>query len=215
MSAPTIPSATHAELAFGPVHPSDAAALEAFFERCEVACRCRYWHFTGDKNAWLNRCFHEPAENARELRHDVEHAPHLLGVVVRDPIARDPAARDPIAPAIRGWMKITPAPAVDKLYQQRLYKNLPCFGGDRSGTFTIGCVLIEPEFRHRGLAHHLLAAAIDAARSAGARHIEAFPRRGEHLGDPELFMGPISIFERAGFQVVNDFAPYPVLRLEL
>ena len=193
------------ELAFGPVHPSDAAALEAFFERCEVACRCRSWPFTGDKNAWLNRCFHEPAENARELRHDVEHSPHLLGVV----------ARDADASAIRGWMKITPATAVDKLYPQRLYKNLPCFGGDRSGTFTIGCVLIEPDFRHRGLAHHLLAAAIDAARSAGARHIEAFQRRGEHLGDPELFMGPISIFERAGFQVVNDFAPYPVLRLEL
>lgn len=191
------------ELAFGPVHSADATALEAFFERGDVACRCRYWHFTGDKNAWLNRCFHEPAENARELRHDVEHSPQLLGVVARD------------GDHVRGWMKITPAAAVDKLYQQRLYKNLPCFGGDRSGTFTIGCVLIEPDFRRRGLAHHLLAAAIEAARAHDARRLEAFPRRGEHLSDPELLMGPFSIFERAGFQVVNDFGPYPVLRLEL
>lgn len=190
-------------LTFGPAAPSDAAALEAFFERCEVACRCRYWHFTGDKNAWLNRCFHEPAENARELRNDVEHSRNLLGIVARD------------GDSIRGWMKITPASAVDKLYQQRLYKNLPCFAGNRDRIFTIGCVLIEPDFRHRGIANRLLAAAIEAARGENARGIEAFPRRGEHLGDAELWMGPISIFERAGFQVVNDFAPYPVLRLEL
>ena len=27
--------------------------------------------------------------------------------------------------------------------------------------------------------------------------------------------GPFAIFEQQGFRVVNDFAPYPVLRLEL
>jgi GNAT superfamily N-acetyltransferase len=190
---------------FTPATIEHADALDAFFARCDVPCHCRYWHFQGDKNAWLDRCFNAPAENAREFREELQHESDLMGIV----------ARNPTTAAIHAWLKITPATHVGKLYQQRLYKNLPCFAGDRSATFTIGCLLVEPDFRHRGLAHSLLHAAIRAARAHGARQIEAFPRRGEHLGDPELWMGPISIFERAGFQVVNDFAPYPVLRLEL
>ncbi|MFZ5893998.1 MAG: GNAT family N-acetyltransferase [Myxococcota bacterium] len=190
-------------LRYDAANPSDSAALEAFFARCDVPCHCRYWHFAGDKNAWLDRCFNAPSENARELREDLERSGELSAVVARDDHG------------IHGWLKITPAERVEKLYQQRLYRGLPCFAGERSGTFTVGCVLVEPDFRRRGVARELLSAAVDLAKQAGARRIEAFPRRGEHLGDPELWMGPYSSFERAGFRVVNEFAPYPVLRLEL
>ena len=33
-------------------------ALLALFERTSTPCHCQYWHFTGDKNAWLERLFH-------------------------------------------------------------------------------------------------------------------------------------------------------------
>ena len=46
----------------------------------------------------------------------------------------------------------------------------------------------------------------------GARAIEAFPRRSEQAGPAELWVGPANIFLQAGFEIINDFGPYPVLR---
>ena len=39
-------------------------ALAALFERAESPCFCRYWHFEGDKNAWLDRCANRPRRTA-------------------------------------------------------------------------------------------------------------------------------------------------------
>jgi GNAT superfamily N-acetyltransferase len=114
-----------------------------------------------------------------------------------------------------GWMKIVPAARVRKLYEQRAYRGLPCFGGDRSGVYSVGCFLVDEEERRKGVARGLLGAGIELARRAGATQIEAFPRRAELVSDDQLFMGPFSIFEQYGFRIVNDFAPYPVLRLEV
>jgi GNAT superfamily N-acetyltransferase len=190
------------ELTVSAVTPADARALSQLFARTEVSCHCRYWHFTGDKNAWLERCAFSPDENARELSESLA-SNELTGVVARH------------GDEIVAWMKLTPARRVEKLYEQRLYKNLPCFGGDRERVYTIGCFLVEPSFRRQGIAHRLVAAGVEAARSAGATAVEAFPRRAELLADEELWTGPFSAFERAGFVVVHDFAPYPVLRREL
>jgi GNAT superfamily N-acetyltransferase len=114
-----------------------------------------------------------------------------------------------------GWMKIVPAGKLKKLYEQRAYRGLPCFGGDRSGVYGVGCFLVDEEERRKGVARGLLGAGIEAARRAGAKQIEAFPRRAEQVSDDQLFTGPFAIFEQQGFRIVNDFAPYPVLRLEL
>jgi GNAT superfamily N-acetyltransferase len=114
-----------------------------------------------------------------------------------------------------GWMKIVHAGRLQKLYEQRPYRGLPCFGGDRSHVYGIGCFLVEEDQRRKGVARGLLAAGIEAARKAGARQIEAFPRRAEQVSDDQLFTGPFPLFEEQGFHIVNDFAPYPVLRLDL
>jgi GNAT superfamily N-acetyltransferase len=191
------------ELSVGPVTRADATALSALFARSEVSCHCRYWHFSGDKNGWLERCASSPGENARELGEALAANDELSGVVARN------------GQQILGWMKLSPAQRVEKLYAQRLYKNLPCFGGDRERVYTIGCFLVDPSVRGRGLSHRLVAAGVELARKAGASAIEAFPRRAEMLADEERWTGPFSTFERAGFTIVHDFAPYPVLRLEL
>lgn len=78
---------------FSRVTPADASELLALFERVGCACHCRYWHFTGDKNAWLDRLAHHPQKNAEELVADL-NAPELLGVVARA------TAEGPI----RGWI---------------------------------------------------------------------------------------------------------------
>ncbi len=51
-------------------------------------------------------------------------------------------------------------------------------------------------------------------RARGASSIEAFPKRtAKDAG--EMWNGPESIFQRAGFLVVHDDPVRPVLRLQL
>src|SRR5690606_30027086 len=49
----------------------------------------------------------------------------------------------------------------------------------------------------------------------GARSLEALPRGASDASDAEYWLGRSSTLLAAGFQVVHDFAPYPVLRLQL
>jgi GNAT superfamily N-acetyltransferase len=192
------------EWALSAVTARDAADLVRFFEHAGSGCFCRYWHFTGDKNAWLDRLAHSPETNAAELVRDLESATpggELLGVVAR-------AGTGPIV----GWMKLSGVERLQKLYDQRIYRRLPCFEGDRAGVFAVGCFLVDPARRRQGIATGLLTKGIDLARAAGARSVEAFPRRAPILGDEEAFMGPASLFVRNGFEVVHDFGPYPILR---
>jgi ribosomal protein S18 acetylase RimI-like enzyme len=183
--------------------PSSAAAAAALFAREANTCYCRYQHFEGDKNAWLARLFHEPAENEREFLAMAE-SPRLTGMVA---LADDGSAV--------GWMKIMEQQGLRKLYDQKLYRGLPCFGGPRDGVFTVGCFFIDERFRRRGAARALLRAGLAQVRAEGARAVEAFPRGVEGVPDAELWTGPLRLFLSEGFEVVNDFHPYPVLRLNL
>jgi len=184
----------------------DAASVDAvteLFVHEGSTCYCRYHHFNGDKNAWLARLFHEPELNAREFR-ETAGSSELQGMVA---LADDGSAL--------GWMKVTDHRALTKHYQQRLYRDLPCFGGPRDGIFTVGCFLIDERFRRRGVARALLRAGVDAVRAAGGRAIEAFPRGTPDVSAAELWTGPVALFTSEGFDVVHDFAPYPVLRRTL
>ena len=181
-----------------------AEALSELFARADVACHCRFWHFAGTNNEWLARCFHAPGANRDEMTAALASgSPEMRGVVATS------GAR-----AV-GWMKLTPESAVKKLYAQRVYRSLPIFGGARDGVLALGCMLVDPEHRGRGIARRMLAFGVEHARAEGARAIEAFPRRAAELRDEELLAGPFSTLVAHGFRVVHDFAPYPVLRLDL
>ncbi|RYZ08875.1 MAG: GNAT family N-acetyltransferase [Myxococcales bacterium] len=190
--------------------PAHTEALLALLESAGSGCYCNYWHFVGDKNAWLERCYVRPEDNrvalAERLRGD-----ELCGVVARASSG-----------ALCGWMKVTRAAEVARLYEQRVYRSLPCFGaepGARADVYTIACAYVAEDERGRGVAKALLSEAIVAARAAGASALEAFPRGGqleaERLRADEVWMGPEALFLAAGFARVSDFRPYPVLRLHL
>jgi GNAT superfamily N-acetyltransferase len=185
-------------------------ALLALFESAESGCYCNYWHFTGDKNAWLERCYLKPEENRAALVERLRGAP-LCGVVALDSAGK-----------LCGWLKVTPAATVQRLYEQRVYKSLPCFGaeaGSRSDVYTIACAYVAPDARGGGVARLLLDRAVSVAREEGASALEAFPRGipadAERLRADEVWMGPEGMFLAAGFARVSDFRPYPVLRLHL
>ena len=191
------------------VTAAEAAHTEALlrlFERTGTPCHCQYWHFGGDKNAWLDRLFNAPELNRAAFVESLttsQGQSELRGVVA---LHHEQAV---------GWMKLCPAERVAKLYEQRLYRGLPALAGARDGVLTVGCVLVDERFRRRGVARALVEQAIKLAESRGARCVEAFPRRSDQAGPAELWTGPFTIYEQAGFKIVSDFAPYPILRYDV
>jgi GNAT superfamily N-acetyltransferase len=190
-----------------------ADGLLALFESAGSGCFCNYWYFEGDKNAWLERCYVKPEENRAALVARLAR-PELCGVV---------AISEP-EQAVVGWLNLSRAASVPRLYEQRVYRNLPCFqeGGPdnpaREGVFAVACCFVAETERGHGVGRALLTAAIVAAREAGGSALEAFPRAapsGEKLRADEVWLGPEAMFLAAGFSAVSDFRPYPVLRLLL
>lgn len=182
-----------------------AAPLAALFEAAGSSCYCRFWHFTGTNNAWLERCATAPEEN----RAAFEAALASGGDEARGVVAME-------GDRAVGWLKVAPAAVMSKAYDRRLYKGLPCFAGDRDGVYLIGCALVHPEHRHRGVATALVAGAVRLAPAWGARALEALPRRPrEPVSDEELWTGPMGAYLANGFVEVSSFEPYPVLRRDL
>jgi GNAT superfamily N-acetyltransferase len=176
------------------------ASLRALFESASSPCFCRYWHFTGNKNEWLDRCANRPEENAAELAAAIAGGRDDGGGVV--------AIEDG---AVIGWMKLTWRSAVPKLRGLPVYRGLDL--GDDGATLSVGCFLVHPAHRRRGVAEALLAGAEEVARARGARAIEGYPRRSsEPLHDEEAWQGPEAIFVARGFAHVAGEAPYPVYR---
>lgn len=189
-----------------PFEPEHAGALVRLFERCDNHCFCRYLHFTGDKYAWQDRLANAPAQNRRDF---------LAAAEVASPEARGVIAFAPASKQAVGWLKISRASDLDKLYQQRLYRGLSCFDRPVAGVFTFGCFFVEPEHRGRGLSRELVRAGIALARSLGATSIEALPRGELANSASERWLGRPSTLVAEGFRVVHEFEPYPVLRLAL
>jgi len=81
-----------------------------------------------------------------------------------------------------------------------------------SDAWMIGCLLVLPEHRRRGVAHEALAQIVADLRLRGARSIDAYPKRG--ASEPnELWNGAESTYVRLGFAIARDDPKRPVLRL--
>lgn len=180
---------------FGPAHLEGFAKL---FEAASSPCFCRYWHFVGTKNEWLDRCAHRPEENLAEQTEAL--------------LRNDDSARGLVALSggtVVGWMKLAPRGAVPKLTGLPVYRGIPF----EAGTFTIGCFLVHPEHRHRGVARALVVAAEQHVLAWGGRALEAHPRRATSpLHDEQAWQGPERLFAERGWVPVHQMEPYPVYR---
>ena len=88
---------------------------------------------------------------------------------------------------------------------------------DERPVWSIVCFFVDREARGRGLAERMLRAAVDYARSQGARLLEAYPVDAVEPRDPDLmFFGAKSMYDRAGFREVARRRPSrPVMRRAL
>ena len=104
----------------------------------------------------------------------------------------------------RGWVAVSP-----RLVQVRLARSTvsapPDPDEDLTGVWCVTCLFIRAGWRRRGIGGLLVPAAVEYAARRGARVVEAYPvetRPGRRYGTGELYHGTVSLFVKAGFEIV-------------
>ena len=139
------------------------------------------------------------AENRRAMRAVVDRGdvPGLIGYEDGVPVA---------------WVSLGPREEYPKLRRSPVMKPV-----DDRPVWSIVCFFVDRSVRGKGLAERMLLAAVDYARSHGARLVEAYPVDAQEQKDPDvMFFGAKSMYDRAGFREVARRRPTrPVVRKAL
>ena len=151
-------------------------------------CWCMYWRIG---SAYLKR----PKEANREALHEVVTNGPPPGLLAFD------------GNLAVGWCQLTPRDALPWLDRTRQLKRV-----DDVPVWSLSCFYIRKGYRKRGVTSALIAAALEAAKQAGAPALEAYPLDA-NLTTSTSFTGYASTFARAGFKIVARHAPpRPIMR---
>lgn len=98
-----------------------------------------------------------------------------------------------------GWVSLGPRDDYERLTHSRVLAPV-----DEEPVWSIVCFVVSRRARGRGVANALLGAAVDYARDHGAKWLEAYPAdtAGGRIPSANAYTGTLSMFERAGFDVV-------------
>jgi GNAT superfamily N-acetyltransferase len=115
-----------------------------------------------------------------------------------------------------GWCAVEPRPAYIGL--TRVFR-VPWEGRDEDKTdetvWAVTCLLTRAGFRKRGVSKALAAAAVDQARAAGARALEAYPITTTDVMAEELHVGTVATFAAAGLtEVIRPTLRRVVMRVD-
>lgn len=77
---------------------------------------------------------------------------------------------------------------------------------DDLDVWSVWCIRVRPGHRKQGIAHQLLAGAVEFARANGAPAIEGYPvdNRGKRVDLTMAYVGTVGLFEKAGFSRAAD-----------
>ena len=167
--------------------------LVALFDRPVVrTCFCMYYRKTGSGTG-------VGADNRRAMKALVNEGtvPGLIGYEDGVPVA---------------WVSLGPREDYAKLRRSPIMKPV-----DDRPVWSIVCFFVDQKARGRGVSERMLRAAVDYARSRGARLLEAYPVDGDERRHPDdMFFGAKSMYDRAGFREVARRRPSrPVVRKPL
>lgn len=98
-----------------------------------------------------------------------------------------------------GWVSLGPREDYQRLEHSTVLRRV-----DDRPVWSIVCFVVARKARRQGVARALLDAAIAYAREHGAALLEAYPvdTGGRRIPSAYAFSGALSMFERAGFEVV-------------
>jgi GNAT superfamily N-acetyltransferase len=174
-----------------PLSPADLAVGPATAARwpdvvtllgggAERGCWCQAWRGTRKADGLGD-------DNRARLEAQVRAGPFAPGVIAY-------LGDEPV-----GWCGLGPRAAMPRLVGSR---TIPAV--DDTPAWSIGCFVVRPGFRRRGVARALLRGAVAYARSQGAPVVEAYPidPAGARVSGAFGFVGFLSTFEAAGFRRV-------------
>ncbi|MCB7135955.1 GNAT family N-acetyltransferase [Cellulosimicrobium marinum] len=97
---------------------------------------------------------------------------------------------------VAGWCSVAPRSTYRRLMHSR---TIPFV--DELDVWSAVCFVVRAGYRKRGLAHHLLAGAVEHAAAHGAPAIEGYPVDSgpERVDVISGYVGNVALFERAGF----------------
>lgn len=117
-------------------------------------------------------------------------------------------------PAPIGWCSFAPRDEYIRLENSRILKPV-----DEQEVWSVSCFFIDREYRGKGVASSLLAAAVKEARRRGAKILEGYPvepKEGKKYPAAFAWHGVPEIFRSAGFkEVARRSETRPIMRLEL
>jgi len=117
-----------------------------------------------------------------------------------------------------GWIRIGPRPAQRRLGYTRTIVAATQEPLEDGSVWAVTCFSVRRDHRGKGLNAALLAAAVDYARTSGARVIEGYPvdTATTTVSSNDLFHGALSTFLAAGFSVVGELrSGRPLVSLDL
>jgi GNAT superfamily N-acetyltransferase len=186
--APASPPRDPPDLEILPLTPDRLADLAQLFGQGGDPnwCWCAFYRVRG--MSWSNST---PAKNRAVLTRAVEdgdrrgRAPGLVAYRDREAV---------------GWVSFAPREDFERLEHSTVLKRV-----DDRPVWSIVCFVVGRTVRRQGVADALLATAVDYARDHGATMLEAYPvdTGGERVASANLYHGTLSMFERAGFRVVD------------
>ena len=112
-----------------------------------------------------------------------------------------------------GWCSIAPCEEFPTLGRSRILKPV-----DDQPVWSVVCFFVARNQRRKGLTVDLLKAAVDFARSNGARIVEGYPVEPKTGKAPDVFIytGVLSAFIQAGFsEVLRRSETRPIMRYYL
>ena len=185
-----------------PLTPERMADLDSVFRArgCSVAknCYCMYYRRTG------NPAGPKAGESRTSINRDAiarlaesETPPGLLGYRDGKPV---------------GWVSLGPRTDFARLANSPTMRSV-----DEWPVWSIVCFVVPSEYRKQGIAHELLAAAIDFARARGATLLEAYPVDRDAPEPPNAsWFGSATMFAKAGFaEVARNRPTRPIVRLQV
>jgi GNAT superfamily N-acetyltransferase len=137
------------------------------------------------------------------------HNRQAMQTLVRSGVIPGIIAYDGSTPA--GWCAVAPREEYVRFATSRVLRPV-----DDEPVWSIVCFFIAKPFRGRGMAGGLIEAAVDFARSRGARIVEAYPidAQGDRKADAFIYTGIASTFAEVGFvEVARRSETRPIMRI--
>lgn len=154
-------------------------------------CQCQWWLLT---NAEFQKTSRDDLTTRFHAEMHGDRAPGLIAYVDGEPA---------------GWVRVGPRIDQARLLRTRDVTTATDEPLDADDVWSISCFVVRTAHRGQGLMKKLLDAAVSTARDAGARVVEAYPldptvtRRSAN----QLYRGTVSMFEQAGFDIVDRPKP--------